>query len=59
METDAEKLRCDLAAERGRADSIRLDLAANLNVPRFLPLGDVGDSMAAGFVNAATRTLGS
>ncbi len=38
---------------------IRLDLAANLNVPRFLPLGDVGDSIAAGFVNAATRKLGS
>jgi len=36
---------------------IRLDLAANLNVPRFLPLGDVGESMAAGFVNAATRAL--
>jgi Polyketide cyclase / dehydrase and lipid transport len=38
---------------------IRLDLAANLNVPRFLPLGDVGKSMAAGFVNAATRALTS
>ena len=38
---------------------IRLDLAANLDVPRFLPLGDVGDSMAAGFVSAATRALGS
>ena len=36
---------------------IRLDLAANLNVPRFLPLGDVGESMAAGFVNAATTAL--
>jgi hypothetical protein len=38
---------------------IRLDLAAMLNVPRFLPLGDVGESLAAGFVNAATRQLGS
>jgi Polyketide cyclase / dehydrase and lipid transport len=36
---------------------IRLDLAANLNVPRFLPLGDVGESLAAGFVNAATTAL--
>ncbi len=36
---------------------IRLDLAANLNVPRFLPLGDVGDSIASGFVNAATTAL--
>ncbi len=38
---------------------IHLDLAADLHVPRFLPLGDAGDSMAAGFVNAATRRLGS
>jgi hypothetical protein len=38
---------------------IRLDLAASLSVPRFLPLGDVGESMAAGFVNAAIRQLGS
>ena len=38
---------------------IHLDLAADLDVPRFLPLGDVGDAMAAGFVNAATRRLGS
>jgi hypothetical protein len=38
---------------------IRLDLAADLNVPRFLPLGDVGESLAVGFVNAATRRLGS
>jgi hypothetical protein len=38
---------------------IRLDLAANLNVPRFVPLGDVGESLAGGFVNAAIRRLGS
>ena len=38
---------------------IRLDLAANLDVPRFVPLGGVGDSMADGFVSAATRELGS
>ena len=37
---------------------IRLDLAANLDVPRFLPLGGVGDSMAAGFVSAATTSAG-
>jgi hypothetical protein len=38
---------------------IRLDLAAGLNVPRFLPLGDVGESLASGFVNAAVTALGS
>jgi hypothetical protein len=43
----------------GPSTSIRLDLAANLDVPRFLPLGGIGDAMAAGFVTAATRELGS
>jgi hypothetical protein len=38
---------------------IGLDLAAGLNVPRFLPLGDVGESLASGFVNAAATALGS
>jgi Polyketide cyclase / dehydrase and lipid transport len=36
---------------------IRLDLAANLDVPRFLPLGGVGDSLAHDFVSAATKAL--
>jgi hypothetical protein len=39
--------------------SIRLDLLADLNVPRFLPLGDVGDGLAQGLVSAATRQLAS
>lgn len=32
---------------------IDLDLRAALNVPRFLPLGGIGDSIAQGFVAAA------
>ena len=36
---------------------IRLDLAASLDVPRFLPVGGVGDGMAEGFVAAAVRQL--
>ena len=38
---------------------IRLDLAANLDVPRFLPVGGVGDGLAEGFVAAALKELGS
>jgi len=38
---------------------IRLDLAANLSVPRLIPLGAVGDGLAQGMVNAATRALAS
>jgi ribosome-associated toxin RatA of RatAB toxin-antitoxin module len=36
---------------------IRLDLRANLAVPRLLPLGGIGDAVADGFVNAAARAL--
>jgi ribosome-associated toxin RatA of RatAB toxin-antitoxin module len=36
---------------------VRLDLAANLSVPRLVPVGGVGDSMAQGLVSAATREL--
>ena len=38
---------------------IALELVANLDVPRFIPLGGVGDSMAADLVSAAKRALGS
>ncbi|MGZ4180255.1 MAG: SRPBCC family protein [Solirubrobacteraceae bacterium] len=38
---------------------IRLDLSASLDVPRFLPVGGVGDGMAEGFVAAAVKELSS
>jgi hypothetical protein len=38
---------------------IQLDLLADLNVPRFIPLGGVGDELAQGMVSAATRALAS
>jgi Polyketide cyclase / dehydrase and lipid transport len=55
-----------LAAEGGPAQKggkggntrVRLELDANLSVPRLLPLGGVGDAMAEGFVGAAVRGLG-
>ncbi len=36
---------------------ISLDLAASLDVPRFLPVGGIGDAMAEGFVAAAANQL--
>jgi hypothetical protein len=38
---------------------IRLDLHANLAVPRLLPIGGIGDAVAGGFVTAAARALAS
>jgi hypothetical protein len=43
----------------GQSTRIELQLAANLDVPRFIPLGGVGDAMAADLVSAATRALAS
>ncbi len=57
--SDAERFEVSWAVDGGAPTRIRLDLAANLDVPRFLPLGSVGDSIAAGFVSAATRALGT
>jgi ribosome-associated toxin RatA of RatAB toxin-antitoxin module len=37
--------------------SIRLGLDANLSVPRFIPIGSVGNAIAEGFVRAASREL--
>jgi Polyketide cyclase / dehydrase and lipid transport len=55
--SDGEKFDVTWRVSGTGPSQIRLDLAANLNVPRFLPLGEVGESMAAGFVNAATKAL--
>jgi ribosome-associated toxin RatA of RatAB toxin-antitoxin module len=39
------------------ATEIRIELRAALDVPRFLPLGGIGDGIAGGFVDAAVRRL--
>ena len=36
---------------------LQVDLQAALDVPRFLPLGGIGNSVAQGFIEAATRAL--
>jgi hypothetical protein len=36
---------------------ISVDLSASLPVPRFLPIGGIGDAVARGFVDAAVRAL--
>ena len=41
----------------GENTRIELQLDANLDVPRFVPLGDVGNSVAQGFVSAASAEL--
>jgi Polyketide cyclase / dehydrase and lipid transport len=41
----------------GENTRIELELDASLDVPRFLPLGDVGNSVAQGFISAARAEL--
>jgi hypothetical protein len=44
--------------QEGGGTRIRMELAASLSVPRLLPLGGIGDDLAAGFVAAAANALG-
>jgi len=43
--------------ERGRNRHVRLSVDACLAVPRFLPLGSIGDELAEGLVSAVARLL--
>ena len=40
-----------------RPTELHVTLRARLEVPRFLPIGDVGETVAQGFVEAARRVL--
>jgi ribosome-associated toxin RatA of RatAB toxin-antitoxin module len=51
------EVRWRLHEQSAAATQLRLDVAANLSVPRFLPLGGIGDAMAGGFVTAAATAL--
>ena len=42
--TDQERFDVTWRVDGGQSTRIALDLAANLDVPRFIPLGDVGDA---------------
>lgn len=41
----------------GEHTRLALEIDANLEAPRFLPLGGVGDSVAQGFISAASAEL--
>ena len=57
--SDEERFDVTWRVEGAHPTRIRLDLLADLSVPRFVPLGDVGDALAHGMVSAATRALAS
>jgi hypothetical protein len=55
--SDKERFDVTWKVGGGQSTRIELQLAANLDVPRLVPLGGVGDSMAADLLSAATRAL--
>jgi len=57
--SDQERFDVVWRMRAGQSTHIRLDLAANLSVPRLVPLGGVGEALAQGMVNAAARALES
>jgi hypothetical protein len=57
--SDPEEFQVTWHVDEGQETRIRLELDANLSVPRLVPLGGIGESMAQGFVSAAIRALGA
>ena len=57
--SSAQRFDVDWRLRDGAGTRIELSLRASLNVSRFIPLGGIGDWMAAGFVAAARRALSS
>ena len=58
--SDAEEFEVRWALQReGDGTRILLEIEANLAVPRMLPLGGIGEAMAAAFVAAAVRAAAS
>jgi hypothetical protein len=55
--TDPEQFQVKWLVEPGPQTRLSVELTARLDVPRFLPVGGIGDSLAQGFVDAASRAL--
>ena len=55
--SDEERFELAWRVAGGPPTRLSLELSANLDVPRLLPLGGVGERLAQGFVGAASRAL--
>jgi hypothetical protein len=55
--SDPEEFRVLWRLREAAQTQIELTVSANLSVPRFLPVGGIGDALASGFVEAAARAL--
>jgi hypothetical protein len=59
VQSGPEQFEVTWRIQDSRGTRVDLDLDASLDVPRFLPVGGVGDDVARGFVAAAAKQLGS
>jgi Polyketide cyclase / dehydrase and lipid transport len=55
--TDEERFELAWNVDGGPPTTLRLELAAQLEVPPFLPVGGIGGAVAQAFVDAASRAL--
>ena len=55
--SDSEELEVRWLLEDGAERQLTVELHASLEVPRFLPVGQLADSFAKGFAEAAARAL--
>jgi hypothetical protein len=56
---DDERFEVTWRLEESHGTRISLELVASLSVPRFVPVGGIGDSLAQAFVTNAIRALNS
>jgi Polyketide cyclase / dehydrase and lipid transport len=56
--SDKERFDVTWRVDGEQGTRVALKLVANLDVPRFIPLGGVGDSLAEALVSDAMRALG-
>jgi hypothetical protein len=56
--SDKERFDVTWRVDGGKHTKVALELVANLDVPRLIPLGGVGDSLAESLVSDAMRALG-
>lgn len=56
---DHERFEVTWRLDEGSGTKISLELVASLSVPRFVPVGSIGDQMAQSFVSHATGALSS
>lgn len=57
--SDEERFELAWRVEADQSTVLHLELMADVEIPRFVPVGPLGGKVAQGFVDAASRALGA